>query len=51
MAPEVFNARSDDPDYSYNELSDMWSVGVIAYMLCTNTDPFVKVKVDGEDSL
>lgn len=40
MAPEVFNAKRDDPTKYYNELSDLWSVGIITYILCTNRDPF-----------
>ena len=43
MAPEVFKAKSDEDMYEhkYNELSDMWSIGIIAYILCTNKDPFL----------
>lgn len=43
MAPEVFSAKSGDEQSShkYNELSDMWSIGIIAYILCTNKDPFL----------
>jgi len=43
MAPEVFRAKSGDEQASnkYNELSDMWSIGIIAYILCTNKDPFL----------
>jgi len=42
MAPEVFKAKSGDEHSTkkYNELSDMWSIGIIAYILCTNKDPF-----------
>jgi len=37
MAPEVIKTVKDDYDdsFKYNELCDMWSIGVIAYMLCT----------------
>lgn len=43
MAPEVFKAKSGDEHSAqkYNELSDMWSIGIIAYILCTNKDPFL----------
>lgn len=43
MAPEVINAKEDDDetlDVYINELCDMWSIGVIAYILITNTHPF-----------
>lgn len=41
MAPEVFKSKSDAySELKYNELSDMWSIGIIAYILCTNNDPF-----------
>ena len=51
MAPEVFNAKSDEDNFYYNELSDMWSIGIIAYILCTNHDPFKTLlnrKKDGD---
>jgi serine/threonine protein kinase len=42
MAPEVFRAKSgDEHAHKFNELSDMWSIGIIAYILCTNKDPFL----------
>ena len=43
MAPEVFRAKSGEEHHAhkYNELSDMWSIGIIAYILCTNKDPFL----------
>lgn len=46
MAPEVFRAKSGDENAAnkYNELSDMWSIGIITYILCTNKDPFLLYK-------
>jgi serine/threonine protein kinase len=40
MAPEVFFANKDD-NKGYNELCDIWSVGVVAYLLLTGECPFV----------
>lgn len=39
LAPEVMKASKEE-GYSYNELCDMWSIGVIAYILCTGQQPF-----------
>ena len=39
MAPEVMNANEDKKIY-YNEKCDMWSIGVIAYILLTGKMPF-----------
>lgn len=50
-APEVVNCKQkcqnkkkmENPDaelFYYNELSDMWSIGIIAYILCTGVHPF-----------
>ena len=46
MAPEVFKSKSDEDMYEhkYNELSDMWSIGIIAYVLCTGEHPFPEGK-------
>jgi serine/threonine protein kinase len=55
MAPEVFRAKSGDEHSAkkYNELSDMWSIGIIAYILCTNKDPFLLLldRSPGQQSL
>ena len=44
MAPEVIKVQSKgsntDPNTYYNERCDIWSIGVIAYMLCTGKQPF-----------
>ena len=37
MAPEVIHASKTTP---YNELCDIWSVGVIAYLMLTGDMPF-----------
>ena len=39
----MFVEASGDEHFAhkYNELSDMWSIGIIAYILCTNKDPFL----------
>ena len=42
MAPEVLRANEQDPATYYNELCDMWSLGVIAYLLCCFEQPFLQ---------
>ena len=37
MAPEILNARFAKPNISKQ---DVWSIGVIAYQLCTHRLPF-----------
>lgn len=47
MAPEVINADKNDDeenDIYINELCDMWSIGIIAYVLLTQTHPFPEGK-------
>lgn len=39
LAPEIMKANKDEEIF-YNELCDMWSVGIIAYILCTGKQPF-----------
>jgi len=42
-APEMLNGRSQP----YNEMCDMWSIGVIAYTLLTDARPFARVTDSG----
>jgi len=47
MAPEVILAEEHDDenqDIYINELCDMWSIGIIAYVLCTGEHPFPEGK-------
>tara|TARA_B110000285_G_scaffold78479_1_gene90372 strand:- start:1262 stop:1420 length:159 start_codon:yes stop_codon:yes gene_type:complete len=45
IAPEIINlnttASPDSEDSYYNEKCDMWSIGVIAYMLLCGKNPFL----------
>jgi len=45
IAPEIINlnttASLDSEDSYYNEKCDMWSIGVIAYMLLCGKNPFL----------
>ena len=43
-APEMLDGR----DQPYNEMCDMWSIGVIAYTLLTDARPFAHVDEAGE---
>ena len=38
LAPEILNAKYERPDISKQ---DVWSIGVIAYLLCTLRLPFL----------
>jgi serine/threonine protein kinase len=38
LAPEILNAKNERPDISKQ---DVWSIGVIAYLLCTLKLPFL----------
>lgn len=40
MAPEILKINKSDKFSNYNELIDMWSIGVIAYMLLIGKNPF-----------
>ena len=43
MAPEIIKiSRTQDPKNkgTYNEKVDIWSIGVITYMLLTGRNPF-----------
>lgn len=47
MAPEVILAEEhleEEKDIYINELCDMWSIGIIAYVLCTGDHPFPEGK-------
>ena len=43
-APEMLDGR----DQPYNEMCDMWSIGVIAYTLLTDARPFAHVDEAGK---
>ena len=39
MAPEVIRSEKD-PEVGYNEKADIWSIGVLTYLLLSGTVPF-----------
>jgi serine/threonine protein kinase len=45
IAPEILhlktNSSHDSPDSYYSEKCDMWSIGVMAYMLLCGKNPFL----------
>jgi|TARA_B110001450_G_C17488848_1_gene427432 serine/threonine protein kinase len=47
IAPEILNlnltGHHTEPDTFYNEKCDMWSIGVIAYMLLVGKNPFLAI--------
>ena len=48
IAPEILNLNVSghftDSDTYYNEKCDMWSIGVIAYMLLVGKNPFLAIQ-------
>jgi len=48
IAPEILNLNTtgakSDPETYYNEKCDMWSIGIIAYMLLVGKNPFLAIQ-------
>lgn len=51
IAPEVIGAKHTDDCYIIPEKCDLYSVGVIMYLLCTGTHPFERPGCDAETIL
>lgn len=47
IAPEILNlnltGHHTEPGTYYNEKCDMWSIGIIAYMLLVGKNPFLAI--------